>query len=353
MFAIATQIGHGVTRWTDGAAEAIVGILRWFVAARQIRLVEEDDGVFSVRGATDQPYRGQRVMIKAGHLVGLPSSFKFMKGSRVELVLRSSRFMFRPLQLSSRAADFLDGIVRAQIDRLTPWSPAEAVFGWAGGDAVNGRVSLTIAATARTAVTPLVQAVAERGAASVAISTVSDDGVTRITVFDQEARSAIGMRRVSRLLKVAMLACIAAAVLSFAADVLVGDYYLRAEQAETAQRISSRRSAIRAGGDAGSNRSVTTLLERRKHELPPTVIILEQLSRILPDHTYVTELRVEGNTVQMIGVTRDAPSLIGLIEQSHHFTRATFFAPTTRSPNDTGERFHIEAHIEAGGGPRT
>ena len=76
------------------------------------------------------------------------------------------------------------------------------------------------------------------------------------------------------------------------------------------------------------------------------MIVLEVLSQILPDHTYVTELRVEGDKLRLVGLTRDAPGLIRLMEQSPHFTRATFFAPTTRSPGEPGEHFNIEARIE-------
>ena len=49
--------------------------------------------------------------------------------------------------------------------------------------------------------------------------------------------------------------------------------------------------------------------------------------------------------MQVVGVTRDAPSLIELIERSPNFAHATFFAPTTRTAGEQGERFHIEAHI--------
>jgi general secretion pathway protein L len=76
-------------------------------------------------------------------------------------------------------------------------------------------------------------------------------------------------------------------------------------------------------------------------------MVLEALSRVLPDTTYVTELRIEGNKMQVVGMTQDAPSLIRLLEQSPQFTRATFFAPTTHAANESAERFHVEANITA------
>src|ERR1700682_5849672 len=109
--------------------------------------------------------------------------------------------------------------------------------------------------------------------------------------------------------------------------------------------ISRRRAAIRAGADGG-DRSPVAALERRKYETPASVIVLEALTQVLPDHTYVTELHLAANKLQISGITRDAPSLIPLIEQSPHFTRATFYAPTTRAPSDPGERFHIETRVE-------
>ena len=76
------------------------------------------------------------------------------------------------------------------------------------------------------------------------------------------------------------------------------------------------------------------------------MIALEVLSKIIPDNTYLTEMRIEDNKLRLSGVSLDAPALIRLIEQSRHFSRATFFAPTTRSTSDPGDRFNIEARIE-------
>jgi general secretion pathway protein L len=80
--------------------------------------------------------------------------------------------------------------------------------------------------------------------------------------------------------------------------------------------------------------------------VPSSVIVIEALSQLLPDDTYLTELRILGDKLQIVGVSSDPPGLIRLIEQSPHFSQATFFAPTTRAPSETRDHFNIEAHLE-------
>src|SRR5262245_1737106 len=189
-------------------------------------------------------------------------------------------------------------------------------------------------------VRPYVQAVADIGAHSIAVFTTLPQGAsdaTPIKVWDQTGRSVKNIGRTRQALITTLTAAGITAGLAVGANAIVGTI-LTTQQDEITRQLSGVRAASIARN--------TGLLERRKHDAPSTVLALEALSKILPDQTYVTELRVEGNKLRLTGVTRNAPALIELIEQSGHFTRATFFAPTTRSSDDTGDRFHIETTIK-------
>jgi general secretion pathway protein L len=337
-------IGEMLRAWTGSAATALIAVLDRVVSPRVVRLVEADDGNFVVE-ATGKHDGPARVALTDGAL-SVPHLTPLLKGSRIEIVLKAERFLFRSLELPARAADFLEGIVRAQIDRLTPWSAADAVFG-CSPPAASGteRITTVIAATTRKVATAHVQAVSGFHPAAIAISAeAGEPDRGRIKVFEQSARGHLDVARVGRALLLTLGACTAVALISVAAAAWIADS-LDADEAELARQISVRRTAIRLGADGG-DRAAAAGLERRKFETPSGVIMLEALSRVLPDHTYVTELHMAGGKLQISGITRDAPSLIPLIEQSRHFTRATFYAPTTRAPSDPGERFHIEMRVE-------
>ncbi len=128
-----------------------------------------------------------------------------LRGSRAELALRPARVLFKPLELPQRATEFLDGVVRAQIDRLTPWTANDAAFGWstpvvAGAD----RMVVTVAATARALVQPLVEALAAAGAEAVTVTATPPDAAP-ITVLDHHARGAVDFARVRRVLVALLL----------------------------------------------------------------------------------------------------------------------------------------------------
>jgi general secretion pathway protein L len=336
--------------WLDCVAAAIVAMRRRFVSSPIIHLVEGADGAFTVLPAAGAaaPAEAERFQIVDGNVVGsLPATLESrIRASRIEVVLQPTRFVFRSLELPRRAGEFLDGIVRSQIDRLTPWPADDAAFGWSKpGDVANDRIVVTVAATARALITPFVQALAGRGADSIVLSTLAPGdsaGAVAIKVFEK-ARGAREVERLRRWLVGILVVAGLLAGAAITADVVIGGS-LQARQDDAARRIATRRAAMRASFDT-SRGSVLASLEQRKHEAPSSVIVLEALSRIFPDHTYVTELRIVGDKMQVVGITRDAPSLIRLIEQSSYFTRATFFAPTTRSPSQPGENFHIEAQI--------
>jgi general secretion pathway protein L len=345
-----TMVGY-FRSWMSSVAASVIAIIGRIRPPRRVRLLEEADGVFKVeigQGREPAGASAHRVRIENGSIdAALPANLAVaLQGSQVELVLQPARFLARPLELPKRATEFLGGIVSAQIDRLTPWSAGDSVFGWTPPTPLgNDRIMLTVVATPREHVVPYLQALVGLGAGSVVVLTVPEGGAaTRVRVLEHEVPGVFAMPRIRTALAAIFVVAGLSAGGAMVADQFIADA-LEAEQQELAQQIAERRASMRREGSTGGTPGQRAL-ERRKQETPASVVVIEALSQVLPDHTYVTELRVEGDKLQVIGVTRDAPSLIRLIEQSPHFTRATFFAPTTRSAGDPGERFHIEARIK-------
>jgi general secretion pathway protein L len=340
--------------WITSVVAAVNMIAARLVPQRRIEITERDDGSFQARivaggkdGAKDGTKRGEVSLRLDGGRADppLPQEWQAtLRGGRVEAVLQPGHVLFRALDFPKQAADFLDGMIRAQIDRVTPWTAGDAVFGFSSPEpAANDRIGVTLAATSRHQILPVLQLATALGAASAAGWVAAPGETSRIRLFDLPLQGAgKWISDLPRLLRLTLLGCGMAAAVSLVVATYIGSM-LDAEQQDLQHRISQRRTALRLS-NAGAG-SAEALLAKRKQTTPSSVMVLEAVSRALPDTTFVTERRIEGDKVQVVGMTQDAPSLIKLIEQSPQFSKATFFAPTTRAPNESGERFHIEAHL--------
>jgi general secretion pathway protein L len=336
-----------LSRAIDDVAAGLARLGSALRRRRTLNLVEQTDGSFflatSGSGASD-PVDKLSLRVDRNRLAGpqTPRLKKLLAGSRIQVALAPVRFVFRPLELPRAAGPFLEGVVRAQIDRLTPWNANAALFGWsAPKDSGSDKIALTVAATARAQVDPIAEALFACGAASVDMST--EAGVEAKPIF--LTRRAGGEKETGRL-RLILIAGLAVAAVAFAtslaASIAIGSGYdARLSQLES--ELAQRRAKL--VGEHGSEvEQAVKALELKKRSSPSAVMVIEVLSKTLPDDVHLTDLRIEGDKVQMIGFANDAPALIPLIEQSGRFAKATFFAPTVRAQNG-GDNFHIEAHI--------
>ena len=77
-----------------------------------------------------------------------------------------------------------------------------------------------------------------------------------------------------------------------------------------------------------------------------SVIVMEALSRALPESAYVTDIRLEKENLRIVGLADDAPGLLAPLQKSGHMTDVRFFAPTARGPDGKRFRFSIEARVQ-------
>jgi general secretion pathway protein L len=107
-------------------------------------------------------------------------------------------------------------------------------------------------------------------------------------------------------------------------------------EAQNVRRIVDRAEAVLA--------DVTTL-RRTKLESVPVAQILEELARVLPDSAWLTDLRIEGDTVEVSGLATSAANLLPILERSPHFVDAALAAPLTLDPREDKERFSLRVRV--------
>jgi len=129
---------------------------------------------------------------------------------------------------------------------------------------------------------------------------------------------------------------------------MVSTQFVRAESDDAAMQIEKLRRQMQAPLTLKSAASLPAnqRLWYEKEMSPSAAIVLEALSRALPDTAHLTEFSLQGATLTIAGLTRDAPSLIAPLEHSGSLTDVRFSAPTTRGSDDAHFAFHIVGLVE-------
>jgi general secretion pathway protein L len=86
------------------------------------------------------------------------------------------------------------------------------------------------------------------------------------------------------------------------------------------------------------------LLDKKASEVM-IVEVVDEVSRVLPDHTWIARMDLSGTDLQIQGQSSSASSLIRIIESSPWFEDVRFASPVVQIAGTENDRFHISASV--------
>ena len=118
-------------------------------------------------------------------------------------------------------------------------------------------------------------------------------------------------------------------------------------QAEGADRLKSELDTLVQTYD---------FLLQRKHSYPAATAVIDELTRVLPDGTWLQQLNLrshpKGWEIQLQGETTISSRLASVIEDSPLFRDAGFKSPLIKGQAPASERFHLGAELESASAPK-
>ena len=275
---------------------------------------------------------------------------------RVTVALPGRQTLRRTLVLPAAIEENLKQALAYDLDRHTPFKADELYFDATvvGRDPVRAEIRVDLAAARRGIVDQAIQAVESWGGQVVAVVPEPPAGAaaSRLNLLADDRRAATGGWRRWRIVA-PVLVLFAAAVVGLTLPIV--------QKREYAIALARQVDAARA--QAAISDGLRTELERltgeynfaleRKYAFPPTVQVLDEITKLLPDDTWLTQMELKttarGKETQrelmLRGESGNAGRLITLFEESKVFAQAAPRSPTTKIQPGPGEIFDLVAQL--------
>lgn len=334
------RLGRGGQRVTVEISEqrALFG----FEKGREIRVLGEV--TISPAGLAGQRDAGQRDAVA-----------RIVRGAGVraaEVVLRLPRdkVLRRLVDLPAAAAENLREVLGFEMDRHTPFKAEEVYFDYRleGSDPERKRIKVDLVVVPRAVADQAVQLATSWGLAPDRLAAGGEPAETA-RPFNLLPASAVRTRT-------GLGGRLALALLVAAALLLAAALYLPLERQRTllaateAELAKVRKEALAADGLKSQIEEMlqrgSFVVERKRGEYGAIELLVE-LTRLLPDHTWVLKFGLRDGRLTLSGYSAKPSSLIGLLEESEMLAEVRFSSPVTMDQKIGLERFNLTATLTA------
>jgi general secretion pathway protein L len=271
--------------------------------------------------------------------------------SRARVCLDTGEALVRRVTMPAATEENLRQVLAFEMDRLTPFRAEDVYFDYrvVSRDAAAGQIHVQLGVARRELVDARVEALRGVGA-SVQGVTIREDLAQGGAPFDLLPLEQRGERETSRerLVQRVLLALV---VLLAIIALLLPVYHKREAVISTFPAVSKARQ------DAEATDAITRDLEKqvadynfllaKKHGSYPVLAYLEEVTRLLPDNTWLQQMDIKtvgkAREIQLSGETTSSSKLIEVLEQSRVLKNAAPRGTVTRGSQPNTERFMIAA----------
>jgi general secretion pathway protein L len=358
------EVGAIWARWLEGLAGALFAARELWRAQRAL-VVAHENGQYIIRHGAPAPSPLTRLINKVNNERGPPPGtilavvpeharapdevLRAARNGIVALELPRHELVERGISVPAQAREFLPGIVRNRIERLSPWQAEQALYGFEVNDGDGATLDVRVFVTSRAA---LDHAQAQFSALGLPLDRIvarsNREGAQSVQLWSRLSETTSECKEQTRW----RIGAAIVAVFALSVVLTIWAFSSAASMHDESEELAARANTLQRQlqGPRASPSAVAALppAERAwfiKQSAPHAVMALEVLARALPDNAHLTELRLEGVTLRIAGLADDAPSLIAPLERTGHLTGVRFVAPTTRGADGAKFKFNIEAQI--------
>jgi len=321
---------------------------------------QEGDWVAWKRGGASLVEAG-RARLASLDAAGRRSAFRRLLGEgagvapNVWLLLPEPSVLRRRVSLPLAAEESLAEAVGFELDRFTPFAAEQAWFDCriVSRDANAQRLEVDLAVTPRAGIEGTLAELRELGATVLGIGFAEDvaAGAAPLNLLPADRRERPAPSRAALAARVLAGCTVALALVALA--------YPLWQKRERVISLQPRLDTAKVGADVADRlgREIEKIAAEhnfivgKKQGAYTAVAILEDLSKILPDTTWVQQLDLrstsKGREVQIAGETGSSSQLVEVIEKSGTLANASFKSPLTKGQTPNTERYLLAAEVKA------
>jgi general secretion pathway protein L len=261
--------------------------------------------------------------------------------SRLPMVLRfGSRDCFaRTLELPAQANDDFGRILILDMERTTPFCSGEVLtahYPVAGASAGRGKRLVRHLVIKRKTIEPILNQLTALGIVPACADCWDEEQRAGLPVNFLAPLDRSGKRSGARFIPA--MAGLVLVLMASAAAILVVRHQtaldgLNAQIAEARAEAAAVRLAAEASQTVAGR---IATLERLVNRRAPVAGIIDEITRLLPDTAWVSDLRMEGDVIEFTGFALAVASLVPILEKSSSFSvrlRLSRGAPVTQEPD--------------------